>query len=229
MYMIEETRPLAESWRDPRASCGSPGSTSIAALPPACRHGRTLDGILPRSMGAKPGPVGPFSMSTSMSGTATLTSIDRQVRADAEARKNKCPWSRCACCSRSARMRDDEREIAQPQVLTQQGTEKLDQETVCERVRRAEGIDHLHRDVVARAPHLEKPVRRRFRRFGHALHVQIERAELRDVLAMHGLDGSERKRSTQQDAAVLLESGLRRLLGFGEQALRWRSRSAKPQ
>jgi hypothetical protein len=65
-----------------------------------------------------------------------------------------------------AGMRNDQREIAQSHVLAQQGAEKLEQETVGERVRRAEGVGHLRRDIVARTSHLEKPVWRRFRRLG---------------------------------------------------------------
>src|ERR1700694_2078341 len=111
-------------------------------------------------------------------------------------------------------MRYHDREIAQMYVFAEQGAEKLEQADVREHLRPAEVAGHARRDIVARAPYRKKPVRRRLcRLLAHC--GPIQRPELRDILAMHGLDGGGGKRSTQQNAAVLMESGMSRAVGFG--------------
>ena len=129
---------------------------------------------------------------------------------------------------RCAGIRRDGREAVQTHVRAQQRTEKFEQKIVGEDVRPAEGAGHAQGGVVTRTPHPDVPVRRRLRRLGfHG--GQIQPSELRDILAMHGLDGGGRKRSTQQDAAVLLQSRTGRGLGLRAQAPRRRSRSPKRQ
>src|SRR5258708_2636870 len=110
-------------------------------------------------------------------------------------------------------MRYDGREIAQMNFLAEQRPQKLEQGAVREHLRPAEGTGQAQREIVARTSNVEKPVRRRLLRF--ALHGgPIQRSELGDVLTVHGLDGGERKRSAQQDAAVLIESRVRCALGL---------------
>src|SRR5215471_12061876 len=98
-------------------------------------------------------------------------------------------------------------------VIAEQRTKNLEQTTVRKDVRSRKGAGHAQRDIVARTPYLKKPIRPRSRRL--ALHRgQIQRSELRDILLMHGLDCGGRKHSTQQDAAVLIESRMRCGLGL---------------
>src|SRR5580704_19706013 len=86
--------------------------------------------------------------------------------------------------------------------------EKLEEETVREHLRSAEGAGHAQRYIVAHTPDLNDPVGRWF--CCHALHSgEIQRSELRDIFALHGLNDGGRKSSTKEDAAVLMHGDTR--------------------
>jgi hypothetical protein len=76
-----------------------------------------------------------------------------------------------------ARMRYNHRAAVQAHVLAEQRKKKLEQETVREHLRAAERAGHAQRDIVARGPHPDEPVRRRFLRLS-AHGGQIQRSEL---------------------------------------------------
>src|SRR5580704_11326681 len=98
-------------------------------------------------------------------------------------------------------------------VVAEQATKQLEQKTVREHLRPAEGAGHPQSDVVARAPDAKEPVRRRLVRL--ALHcAPVEGSELREIVAMHRLNDSGRKGPTEQDATVLVESGTRSARGL---------------
>ncbi len=138
--------------------------------------------------------------------------IDRQARAEAvgeqmrQVAMNMLNWR--------ARMRYDGREIGQMEIIAEQRTQKFEQARIGEHIRLGKAARHRQRDIAACTAYAEKPVRRRSVRLDpHRDH--IERAELREIFAMHRLDGGGREHPAQQDAAVLVEGGMRRRLGFG--------------
>jgi hypothetical protein len=119
-------------------------------------------------------------------------------------------------------MRRDDREIAELHFRTEQRLEQPNQERAREHFRSAECAGHARRDVLARIPDHEEPVRRRFR--GFSLHCgQIQRAKLRDKLVSEG--ASAPRNSTQPcprklafAAAALVEDSTPPAVSPGETA-----------
>jgi hypothetical protein len=98
-------------------------------------------------------------------------------------------------------MRYDHRKRVQMEIAAEQRSEKSEQEIVREYLRVAEGAGHGQNDLVAPFPNLHEPVRGRF---GHsASHFgRIQRPELRDKLAMHGLNHGGGKRAAEENTPV---------------------------
>ena len=113
-------------------------------------------------------------------------------------------------------MRHDGRDPGQTHVLAQQRAEKAAQQAVREHVRRPECAAQPQRNLIARFADPQKPVRRRL--CGLILHpTRVERAVSRNIISIQGIDGRRREQPAEEDAAVLMESGVRLARGLGTQ------------